>query len=84
MAQQKRIALTIDPEYYILLKELAVYQNKTVTTVVTDFLEASRPMAEAMKIAFNDLQAGKNESEILQKLISTGLAAAAEQMKPDA
>ena len=84
MAQHKRIALTIDPEYYILLKELAVYQNKTVTTVVTDFLEASRPMAEAMKIAFNDLQAGKNESEILQKLISTGLAAAAEQMKPDA
>lgn len=83
MLRKKRIALTVEAEYFELLKELASYQNKSVTTVVTDFLEASRPMAEAMKIAFEDLRSGKNEAEIMQKLISTGLAAAAEQMKVD-
>lgn len=84
MVQRKRIALTIDPEYHQLLKELAVYQNKTVTSVVTDFLEVSRPMAEAMKKAFDDLKAGKNQNEILQELLASGLEAAATELrKPD-
>ena len=51
---RKRIALSIEPEYHQLLTKLAEYQNKTVTTVVTDFLDASRPGAEAMLIAFRN------------------------------
>ena len=34
---RKRIALSVDPEYHELLTKLAEHQNKTVTTVVTDF-----------------------------------------------
>ena len=52
---RKRIALSVDPEYHELLTKLAEHQNKTVTTVVTDFLEASKPMAIAMNQAFEDL-----------------------------
>ena len=37
MARAKRIALSVDPEYHALLTEIAKYQNKTVTGVVTDF-----------------------------------------------
>ena len=52
---RKRIALSIDPEYHELLSKLAEYQ-KTVTGVVTDFLDASRPAAEVMLIAFQELK----------------------------
>ena len=78
---RKRIALSVPEDYHALLTELAAYQNKTVTTVVADFLEAGRPMAEAMKKAVDDLHAGKNQAEVLQKLMADGLQAAADQMK---
>ena len=53
---RKRIALSVDPEYHELLTKLAEHQNKTVTDVITDFLEASKPMAIAMNQAFEDLK----------------------------
>ena len=56
MARAKRIALSVDPEYHELLSKLAEYQKKTVTGVVTDFLEASKPAAEAMLVAFQELE----------------------------
>ena len=34
---RKRIALSVDPEYHELLTQIAQYQNKTITGVVTDF-----------------------------------------------
>ena len=67
---RKRIALSIEPEYHQLLTKLAEYQNKTVTTVVTDFLDASRPGAEAMLIAFQELEKGVDQVEILKNLFS--------------
>ena len=69
MARSKRIALTLDAEYHELLKVIADYQGKKVTTVVKDFMNSSRPMAEAMKKAFDDLHAGKDHSEALNELL---------------
>jgi hypothetical protein len=54
MARSKRIAISVDPEFHNLLTLLAHYQKKTVTNVVADFLEASKPAAEAMLIAFQE------------------------------
>ncbi len=42
MARSKRIALTLDAEYHELLKVIADYQGKKVTTVVKDFMNSSR------------------------------------------
>lgn len=80
MARSKRIALSIDPEYHELLIKLAEHQNKTVTTIVTDFLEASKPMAIAMNQAFDDLKMGKDLADVQQKLFADGLKAASEQL----
>ena len=73
---RKRIALSIDPEYHELLTRLAEYQ-KTVTSIVTDFLEASRPAAEAMLVAFQELEKGVDQNEILKNLLASGLEGAA-------
>ena len=80
---RKRIALSVDPEYHELLTKLAEHQNKTVTTVVTDFLEASKPMAIAMNQAFEDLKVGKDLADVQQKLFAEGLKAASEQLNKD-
>jgi len=76
---RKRIALSIDPEYHELLSKLAEYQKKTVTGVVTDFLDASRPAAEAMLIAFQELEKGVDQNEILKNLLASGLEGAAKK-----
>lgn len=80
---RKRIALSIDPEYHELLTKLAEHQNKTVTAVVTDFLDASKPMAIAMNQAFEDLKMGKDLAEVQQKLFAEGLKAASEHLLED-
>ena len=81
MARAKRIALSVDPEYHELLIKLADYQKKTVTGVVTDFLEASRPAAEAMLIAFEELEKGVDHNEILKNLLASGLEGAAKNLR---
>lgn len=81
MARAKRIALSVDPEYHELLTRLAEYQKKTVTGVVTDFLDASRPAAEAMLVAFQELEKGVDQTEILKNLLATGLEGAAKNLR---
>ena len=81
MARAKRIALSVDPEYHELLSKLAEYQKKTVTGVVTDFLEASKPAAEAMLVAFQELEKGIDQNEILKNLLATGLEGVAKNLR---
>jgi uncharacterized protein (DUF1778 family) len=78
---RKRIALSLDPEYHELLTKLAEYQNKTVTGVVTDFLEASRPTAEAMLVAFKELEKGVDQNEILKNLLAASLEGTAKNLR---
>ena len=81
MARTKRIAFSVAPEHHELLTKLAEYQKKTVTAVVTDFLEASIPAAEAMLIAFQELEKGVDQTEILKNLLATGLEGAAKNLR---
>ena len=81
MARTKRIAFSVAPEHHELLTKLAEYQKKTVTAVVTDFLEASRPAAEAMLVAFQELEKGVDQNEILKNLLASGLEGAAKSLR---
>ena len=83
MARAKRIALSVDPEYHELLSKLAEYQKKTVTAVVTDFLEASIPAAEAMLTAFQELEKGVDQGEILKNLLASSLEGAAKNLRDE-
>lgn len=65
MAVQKRLALTISPDYLDLLKKVAEYQKIPVSTMVMGLLEAQRPVVEAMLKAFQDIEAGRDKEKIL-------------------
>ncbi|WP_168399402.1 hypothetical protein [Acinetobacter indicus] len=83
MAVQKRLALTIQPDYLDLLKKVAEYQNIPVSTMVMGLLDAQRPVVEAMLKAFQDIEAGKDKQKILSELLASGLEAAAQEMRKD-
>ena len=83
MAVQKRLALTISPDYLDLLKKVADYQKIPVSTMVMGLLEAQRPVVEAMLKAFQDIEAGKDKQKILSELLASGLEAAAQEMRKD-
>ena len=63
------------------LQDLLNIRKKTVTGVVTDFLEASRPAAEAMLTAFQELEKGVDQNEILKNLLASGLEGAAKNLR---
>ena len=83
MAVQKRLALTIQPDYLDLLKKVADYQKIPVSTMVMGLLEAQRPIVEAMLKAFQDIEAGKDKQKILSELLASGLEAVAQEMRKD-
>jgi hypothetical protein len=72
------LSLLTQKDSYQKFKE---YQKKTVTAVVTDFLEASIPAAEAMLTAFQELEKGVDQTEILKNLLATGLEGAAKNLR---
>ena len=83
MAVQKRLALTISPDYLELLHKVSAYQNIPTSTFVMGLLEGQRPVVEAMLKAFQDIEAGKDKQKILSELLASGLEAAAQEMRKD-
>ena len=83
MAVQKRLALTITPEYLDLLHKVSAYQNIPTSTFVMGLLEGQRPVVEALLKAFQDMEAGKDKQKILSELLASGLEAAAQEMRKD-
>ena len=67
MAVQKRIALTVSPEHHEILKKLGEFQNKPVTTIVHEFVEACMPMAQEMvNYSKNNILAQAGQSMLAQ------------------
>ena len=80
------MARTKGLHFLLLLNITSCLQNllnirKTVTAVVTDFLEASIPAAEAMLTAFQELEKGVDQNRDIKNLLATGLEGAAKNLR---
>lgn len=81
--RKERMALTLNPEMHSLLGELAELQNKTMTTVVVESLEAARPALEAMRNALQDLKQGVVKEQVLARMLSHSLRGVADNLELD-
>lgn len=81
--QRERMALTLDPEMKSLMGELAELQNKSMTTVVAESLEAARPALEAMRNALQDLKQGVVKEQVLARMLSHSLRGVADNLELD-
>ena len=83
MAVQKRLALTISPEYLDLLHKVSSYQNIPTTTFVMGLLEGQRPVVEAMLKAFQDLESGKEKEKVMQIFLADAFEAVSKEIRKD-
>jgi predicted DNA-binding protein len=81
--QRERMAITLNPEMYSLIGELAELQSKTKTTVVAESLEAARPALEAMRNALVDLKQGVVKEQVLARMLSHSLRGVADNLELD-
>jgi len=79
--RQIRMAITLNPEIYSLIGELAELQSKPMTKVVAESLEAAKPALVAMRNAFLDMKQGKGKDEILTRMISHSLRGVADNLE---
>ncbi len=69
MENRKRIGLSIRPDYREKLQRLADYQGKTITTVVSDFLKECEPAVDLMLVAFEQIDQGVDQDQILKNML---------------
>jgi hypothetical protein len=81
--QRERMALTLDPAMKALMGELAELQNKSMTTVVAESLEAARPALEAMRNVLKDLKQGIVKEQVLERMLSHSLRGVADNLELD-
>jgi hypothetical protein len=81
--KQIRMALTLNPEMYSLLGELAELQSKPMTKVVAESLEAAKPALEAMRNVFQDIKLCKGKDQFLTRLLSHSLRGVADNLELD-
>lgn len=83
MAVQKRLALTISPDYLELLHKVADYQKIPTSTFVMGLLETQRPVIEAMLKAFTDIEVGKDKEKILNDFFADAFENVSKQLRED-
>ena len=64
----KKIHLTIDPDYYDTLKELADYQGIPLATMVKGMVDKQKPIVHALLKAFMEVNRERTNSRFYQSL----------------
>ena len=77
----KKIHLTIDPDYYDTLKELADYQGIPLATMVKGMVDKQKPIVHALLKAFMEIEQGKDEQQILSELMAVGFESVAKEIR---
>jgi hypothetical protein len=81
--RQIRSAITLNQSMRDLIGQLAELQGKTMTSVIGDTLEASRPALEMMRDALVKVKQGVPKDEILTAMVSQGLRGVADSLELD-
>lgn len=80
---KRRSALTLNDSMHSLIGQLAELQGKTMTTVIGETLEASRPALEMMRDALVKVKNGVPKDEILSAMVAQGLRGVADSLELD-
>lgn len=81
MARSKRIAISVEPALHEKLHQLAYYQNKPVTVIVSDYLKEFEPAIDLTLKAFEELNNGGLKEEVLKNMLADGLNMVSEKVR---
>lgn len=76
--RSKRVALSVPPDVYAVLKDLSELQNKPKSTIITEILEETLPHLILMRDSLQAVKDGMNPQEVVQNMLKN-----AQQMVQD-
>lgn len=76
----KRVPLSLKPELYALISELAELQNKPMSKVVVELLEEMSPVLVQIRDGIKEVKQSNNKDEVLKRIGSAMLMDGTEQL----
>lgn len=76
----KRVPLSLKPELYALISELAELQNKPMSKVVVELLEEMSPVLVQIRDGIKEVKQSNSKDEVLKRIGSAMLMDGTEQL----
>ena len=76
----KRISISLNPDLYAVISDLADLQNKPMSRVVVELLEEMHPVLSQLRDGIREVKESNNKDEVLKRIGSAVLLDGTEQL----
>ena len=76
----KRISISLNPDLYAVISDLADLQNKPMSRVVVELMEEMHPVLSQLRDSIKELKESNNKDEVLKRIGSSVLLDGTEQL----
>ena len=76
----KRISISLNPDLYAVISDLADLQNKPMSRVVVELMEEMHPVLSQLRDGIKEVKESNNKDEVLRRIGSSVLMSGTEQL----
>jgi len=76
----KRISISLNPDLYAVISDLADLQNKPMSRIVVELMEEMHPVLSQLRDGIKELKESNNKDEVLKRIGSSVLLDGTEQL----
>ena len=76
----KRISISLNPDLYAVISDLADLQNKPMSRVVVELMEEMHPVLSRLRDGIKEVKESNNKEEVLKRIGSAVLLDGTEQL----
>ena len=76
----KRISISLNPDLYAVISDLADLQNKPMSRVVIELMEEMHPVLSQLRDGIKEVKESNNKEEVLKRIGSAVLLDGTEQL----
>ena len=76
----KRISISLNPDLYAVISDLADLQNKPMSRVVVELMEEMHPVLSQLRDGIKEVKESNNKEEVLKRIGSAVLLDGTEQL----
>ena len=76
----KRISISLNPDLYAVISDLADLQNKPMSRLVVELMEEMHPVLSQLRDGIREVKESNNKDEVLKRIGSAVLMSSTEQL----
>ena len=76
----KRISISLNPDLYAVISDLADLQNKPMSRVVVELMEEMHPVLSQLRDGIREVKESNNKDEVLKRIGSAVLLDGTDQL----